>query len=95
VSGYEVVYAEVDTDDSDIKAAYASCPSGKRVIGGGATAFYRTSSGEFSIDNVSVTASNRGSGELWKAVAEEASGGPTHPGGACGLRATAICAIVE
>jgi hypothetical protein len=80
VSGYEVVYAEVDTDDSDIKAAYASCPSGKRVIGGGATAFYRTSSGEFSIDNVSVTASNRGSG---------------HPGGACGLRATAICAIVE
>jgi hypothetical protein len=95
VSGREIVREPTDRTDADTKTVFAACPKGKVPVGGGASVYYETSGGEFPIDNVAVTRSEPSGESGWAAIAEEAAGGPTHPGGAWALRATAICVTAE
>jgi hypothetical protein len=98
MSGYELVRVETTPDDNDLTdtEAYAYCPPGKRAIRGGATVFYWTSNGEFSIENVSITVSEPvHGGATWHAVASEVPPGPPTGSGLWTLRATAICVAAE
>jgi hypothetical protein len=53
-AGRQVVTEESTNDSSQLKEVYAACPNGKLPIGGGAKAFYWTSSGEFLLTELAV-----------------------------------------
>jgi hypothetical protein len=54
IAGRQVVTAESTNDSSQLKEVYATCPNGKVPIGGGAKAYYWTSSGEFLLTELAV-----------------------------------------
>lgn len=64
VSGVEIVEEETEEDGEAVKAVEASCPSGKRVLGGGATV-----EGEFT--KVAIDWSAPEGNSAWFAAAHE------------------------
>ena len=91
ISGYEVAQGLSANDSSSPKQAFAQCPAGKRPIGGGARAFYLTSSGEFSVAELAISGSNPAGPSLWVATAHEVI--PTTTPWL--LRAYTICATIN
>ncbi len=84
VSGLQVVADTTATDSSSPKSVTASCPAGKRAVGGGGALL--TNSGPLAIRQSVPTANDNG----WTATAAETAA----YGGGWALRAYALCATV-
>ncbi len=84
VSGLQIVTDTTATDSSSLKSVTASCPAGKRTVGGGAALL--TNSGPLAIRQSLPTSTASG----WTATAGEMSA----YGGGWALRAYALCATV-
>jgi hypothetical protein len=84
VSGLEVLTVASATDSSQTKSVTATCPAGKRVVGGGARA---TGAG---VTEVSVTENYPASTNQWTASAREVNA----VGGSWSLSVYALCATV-
>jgi hypothetical protein len=87
VSGYEIVLDGTPFDDDERKRAFADCPEGKKVLGGGS--FLANSTPDQG--GIFVTESGpEANGGGWSVEAEQFVGGNPW-----GLTAYAICAAVE
>jgi hypothetical protein len=83
VSGHEIVYSTSATNSDTEKMVTASCPAGKKVVGGGGYAFNFTFP-----DEVAIVASFPYNGNAWRVVTQEINAyAPTWV-----ARAYAICA---
>ena len=88
VSGYERVSDTTEFDEDDRKQAFASCPEGKKVTGGGAFIVYS------SPDETGIFLTRSGpesNGLGWSVEAREF----LEVGEPWGLQAEAICAVIE
>ena len=83
VSGHEIVFATSALDNDEEKNIVATCPAGKKVVGGGGYAFNLTYP-----DDVAIVASFPVNSSSWRVVAQETD--PYAPGWL--LRTYAICA---
>jgi hypothetical protein len=77
ISGYEIVSAQTSNDTTDYKTLIASCPAGKKILGGGALIFWNggsprpklISSGIFG-GGWNAEADDGGAGVQWSLVAQ-------------------------
>ena len=88
LSGVETVSASAPFNSSPEKTVVVSCPTGKRLVGGGAGAWGRAMI--YSVAGVALTANQPVDERTWVAAAREIN--PTDVD--WGLQAKAVCAAV-
>jgi hypothetical protein len=88
ISGYERVLAQTAADTLDVKVATAECPSGKKVLGGGA--LVASPPGGHQIGVFIGDDFPRADGQAWTVTASES----VENGAVWSLTAFAICAYV-
>jgi hypothetical protein len=72
VSGYETVYAKSDVNSANTKTVFASCPPGKKVLGGGAGVYGEwTAEGQNIVDGVALVQDHPFNDNGWGARADE------------------------